>query len=77
MGLSEKTDALVIIVSEETGRVMVAKNGEISEIKDNLALQGALREHSGITADDRGGRHIPYVPRGRERIIVDRRLAPS
>jgi len=56
LGLSEKTDALVVIVSEETGRVMVAKHGEITEVKDNLALQKALREHSGITTDDQGVR---------------------
>jgi diadenylate cyclase len=56
LGLSEKTDALIIIVSEETGRVMVAKQGEISEVKNNLELQKALREHSGITADDQGAR---------------------
>ena len=56
LGLSEKTDALVIIVSEETGRVMIAKHGEITEIRDNLALQKSLREHGGRTADDQGAR---------------------
>jgi len=56
LGLSEKTDALVIIVSEETGRVMVAKNGEISEIGDNLALESVLRAHGGMTTDDQGAR---------------------
>ena len=43
LGLSEKSDALIIIVSEETGRVMIAKNGEITEIKDNIELQKVLR----------------------------------
>lgn len=56
LGLSEKTDALIIIVSEETGRVMVAKNGEITEIRDNLELQKALREHGGMTTGDQYAR---------------------
>ena len=56
LGLAEKTDALVIIVSEETGRVMLAKHGEITEIRDNLELQRALREHGGMTSDDQGAR---------------------
>jgi len=56
LGLSEKTDALIIVVSEETGRVMAAKNGEIAEIKDNLELRAIFREHGGIRADDSGVR---------------------
>jgi diadenylate cyclase len=56
LGLSEKSDALIIIVSEETGRVMIAKNGEITEIKDNIELQKVLWEHSGISTDDQGAR---------------------
>ena len=56
LGLSEKSDALIIIVSEETGRVMIAKNGEITEIKDNIELQKVLREHSGISTNDQGAR---------------------
>jgi uncharacterized protein (TIGR00159 family) len=31
LGLSEETDAIVIIVSEETGRISVAHNGQIAE----------------------------------------------
>ena len=30
VGITEKTDAFVIVVSEETGRISVAKNGELS-----------------------------------------------
>ena len=56
LGLSEKTDALIIIVSEETGHVMVAKNGEIKEINNNLEFQKILREHSGVSTDDQGVR---------------------
>ena len=56
LGLSEKTDALIIIVSEETGHVMAAKNGEITEVNDNLELQKILQKHSGVSTDDRGAR---------------------
>jgi diadenylate cyclase len=30
LGISEITDALVVVVSEETGRISVAKNGELT-----------------------------------------------
>jgi YbbR domain-containing protein len=56
LGLSEKTDALIIIVSEETGHVMVAKNGEIKKVNDRLELQKILQEHSGVSIDDQGVR---------------------
>lgn len=33
LGIAEKTDALALVVSEETGRISAAQNGEIREIK--------------------------------------------
>ncbi|MCG6910479.1 MAG: diadenylate cyclase [Deltaproteobacteria bacterium] len=56
LGLSEKTDALIIVVSEETGRVMAAKTGNFTEIKDNLELKKILREHSGVSTDEKDAR---------------------
>jgi len=47
MGLSEKSDALAVLVSEETGRVMTAKGGEISHPKTRGELRAILEEHSG------------------------------
>lgn len=35
LGLSEKTDAMCIVVSEETGHISVAEGGEIREVKED------------------------------------------
>jgi uncharacterized protein (TIGR00159 family) len=43
IGLSEQTDALVIIVSEETGNISLAESGEIREL-DTKALLKILEE---------------------------------
>ena len=42
IGLSEDTDAEVIVVSEETGRVSYAQGGEIRTIEDMAQLRGLL-----------------------------------
>jgi YbbR domain-containing protein len=47
VGLAELTDALVIVVSEERGRVTVFKDESITHIKDNIELERVLREHAG------------------------------
>lgn len=44
IGLSERTDALVIVVSEETGTVSVAENGIIREGVDEAELHHALAQ---------------------------------
>jgi uncharacterized protein (TIGR00159 family) len=46
-GLTEETDALVVVVSEETGRVAVARSGRLVSIDDNLSLARMLAEHTG------------------------------
>ena len=51
LGLAEGSDALTVVVSEETGRVTVARDSEILEVHDNVTLAQKLREHLGIALD--------------------------
>jgi len=39
IGLSEVTDALIIVVSEETGKISLVKDGKIDEIKDRYTYR--------------------------------------
>jgi diadenylate cyclase len=48
VGLAEARDALVILVSEERGKVAVALGRDIREISDRHTLEQLLREHLGI-----------------------------
>lgn len=50
LGLSEIADALVIVVSEETGSVSLAKGGKLQERIDEKALDAALRAFYGLEA---------------------------
>jgi uncharacterized protein (TIGR00159 family) len=51
LGLTEQTDAMVIVVSEERGQVVVSKDGDLSPIKNNLELKEMLRQHLGVAAE--------------------------
>ncbi len=42
LGISEETDAVAVVVSEETGRVSVAHQGELSRDLDSNALRNTL-----------------------------------
>ncbi len=42
VGVSEKTDAVIIIVSEETGRISIAIDGKIESISDGEQLRNRL-----------------------------------
>lgn len=51
LGLSEASDAMVVVVSEERGKVTVARDSTLHEVPDNVTLAGWLREHLGISVD--------------------------
>lgn len=48
LGLAETTDALVILVSEERGDVVVAKDSQLRIVKQKRRLEQILREHMGV-----------------------------
>jgi len=50
-GLAEATDALAVIVSEESGSVLSAKGSNISEAQSKAELARILQEHVGIAAE--------------------------
>lgn len=54
VGLTEQSDALVIVVSEERGKVTVFKQNTITHIKDNIELDRVLRQHAGEVAGSDG-----------------------
>ncbi len=54
VGVSEVTDSLTIVVSEETGKVSVAEKGEISRNLTSAELQAKLQELHAPAADTKG-----------------------
>ena len=53
LGLAENSDALIILVSEETGTVAIAQNGRLKEIQNPATLEKRLRDHTGLRLGSR------------------------
>ena len=53
LGLSEASDAIVIIVSEERGDIHLVKRSRLREIRSKRKLEQKLQEHFGIYPSDR------------------------
>jgi uncharacterized protein (TIGR00159 family) len=60
LGLTERSDAIVIVVSEERGEISVMREGRADLVPDEEALLARLRAGAGIDPDrPRRLRHIP------------------
>ena len=44
LGITEETDAAVVVVSEETGTISFARNGELTRGLDGPTLRKTLRQ---------------------------------
>lgn len=54
LGISERIDALALVVSEESGHISLARDGKIEEISDVLALRRTLEGE--LISDENTGR---------------------
>lgn len=57
VGISEVSDSLTIIVSEETGRISVANNGQLTRISDAEQLKEWLRTLQDNSEEEEKGKH--------------------
>ena len=50
LGISERSDALAVVISEERGSITIAHDGALSELSDADALAAALQKFLGDRA---------------------------
>lgn len=67
LGISEITDSITIVVSEETGRVSVAENGKLIRIPDAEALRAQLPSPGGRSAENKNNKFRLFKKGRRER----------
>ena len=47
IGITEKTDAIAVVISEENGKLSLVKNGELKQIKSIESFKSKLEEELG------------------------------
>ncbi len=62
LGLSEETDAIVLVVSEETGRISLAVEGRMESPLDSDALRRRLAEHFSLEASPSSVEQPWWIP---------------
>jgi len=58
IGMSEISDAIIVVVSEETGGISVAKNGELRRNLDPARLQQTLQRYLAINNRNRSKKEV-------------------
>ena len=61
LGMSEQSDAIVIIVSEETGVITVARDGKLKRGYTQEQLVRELKELFIVVREDKGERKLPFL----------------
>jgi len=56
LGLTERTDALCVVVSEETGDISIARDGALYQLKDKAELREALKREMRKAPRDKQGK---------------------
>lgn len=59
IGMSENSDAVIVIVSEETGQISIALNGVLTRNYTRETLQNALEEYLVSTEEQKAPKKIP------------------
>ncbi|MBR1856178.1 MAG: DNA integrity scanning protein DisA nucleotide-binding domain protein, partial [Oribacterium sp.] len=66
LGISESSDAITVVVSEETGRVSVAVNGVLKRANDAEALRAMLPVQKDESGNDTASNRFPFFRNSRK-----------
>ena len=58
IGMSEISDAIIVVVSEETGEISIAQGGEIRQRIDPVRLQQTLQRYLTINSRKRSKKEV-------------------
>ena len=58
IGMSEISDAIIVVVSEETGEISIAQGGEIRQRLDPVRLQQTLQRYLTLNSRKRSKKEV-------------------